>query len=752
MSIFSKAKSVVKKVGSTIKKVVSNIGSAIKGSAQSAVAGLGVNTLKNQTTLAPRTPAQISNSKTYDISGKKLATGNSQSSSNALSAGQFGGATKPSSTIKVNTTSGSGTNSNLSNANVPNTFEASSFENSEAFSVPQYNSNINSSFSSSNGDGGIGAYLGASAGSTTNPALNTTLAGSDPFKSYEDEVKKREKENEKAQKDLIKMMNQLEGKPAEEARLAEEAGIPQIDSEIRDLSAKQSAETAQYLSSIQNIQNKPIAMEFIAGQQGEEQRRYGINALITSSLLQAKSGQLSTAQATVDRALSLKYDPLAQRIKTQQQILEFNSTNLSRADKALADKRLEVLNIQKNALDYDRDVRKNMIDNIYSGMNNGTIDLGAGTAQIQTILNPDTKLSDVYKSMGITGEGNPGIVNGYDITSYATDPNHESKINAIVESSNITNSVSAQEAIDRYVKNSPITGAMIINSANKYKVDPNVMFALMLNDSSLGTAGRATKTFNPGNVGNVDSGASRNYGNWANGVDAVGEWLSRHKAKNLYNGEFGDTLANVVNFEPQKSQKGVLKNLQNQVASGNYKGVYTQIQNSVSKGLTGENKTRYDSARIDVGVLNSLKDSLKQYEALGGNTNLLKGSVEKITRKLGALKTDTRFAELAVQMEREFQNYRNQMTGAAFSPEESREYDAVNPSGKKSFNLNYAVINGAVNQLKTRVYSTEEALVGDGARYIREYAMGIDPLLQSMSSAVTGNEPTVSNSDFFNNL
>jgi hypothetical protein len=49
-------------------------------------------------------------------------------------------------------------------------------------------------------------------------------------------------------------------------------------------------------------------------------------------------------------------------------------------------------------------------------------------------------------------------------------------------------------------------------------------------DSSLGTAGKGARTFNPGNVGNTDSGATQNFGNWQSGVDAVASWLSRHKS------------------------------------------------------------------------------------------------------------------------------------------------------------------------------------------------------------------------------
>ena len=124
-----------------------------------------------------------------------------------------------------------------------------------------------------------------------------------------------------------------------------------------------------------------------------------------------------------------------------------------------------------------------------------------------------------------------GVVGGYDISSYATDPNHEKSVQGILTGIGKFNTVAD---IDSYIKsrypNSPITGQMIANAAGKYGVSWEMMTAMMQQDSALGTAGKGARTFNPGNVGNDDSGNIRNYGNWQSGVDAVGEWLSRHKS------------------------------------------------------------------------------------------------------------------------------------------------------------------------------------------------------------------------------
>ena len=132
---------------------------------------------------------------------------------------------------------------------------------------------------------------------------------------------------------------------------------------------------------------------------------------------------------------------------------------------------------------------------------------------------------------GITNGSN--LINGYDISSYATDPKHETATSSIyqtVADKDFSNANVISNLIKSKYPSSPITGQMIIDSANKYGVDPKVMYALMAQDSQMGTMGKAIKTYNPGNVGNDDTGKLVNMGSWQNGVDAVASWLSNHRS------------------------------------------------------------------------------------------------------------------------------------------------------------------------------------------------------------------------------
>lgn len=120
-------------------------------------------------------------------------------------------------------------------------------------------------------------------------------------------------------------------------------------------------------------------------------------------------------------------------------------------------------------------------------------------------------------------------VSGYDISSYATDPEHEAKIQQIL---NVMPPLTTAEEIDVYIKasapDSPVTGTMVFDACNKYGVSVSLALAIMQQDSQFGTAGVAVRTMNPGNVGNTGS-AEHAFASWQEGVEAVAQWLADHR-------------------------------------------------------------------------------------------------------------------------------------------------------------------------------------------------------------------------------
>lgn len=158
-------------------------------------------------------------------------------------------------------------------------------------------------------------------------------------------------------------------------------------------------------------------------------------------------------------------------------------------------------------------------------------------------------------------------------------------------------------------------------------------------------------------------------------------------------------------------KKSVSDQMNMYLKNQDYAGAYNQIANTVAQGLPAQIKERFENARVDREILSTFKSALQDFEAGGGDVGLLKGTAENISRRLLGVTGDPTLTALAVQLEREFQAYRNAMTGAAFTPQESKEYAAVNPTANKSLDLNYAVIDGAIAQLNNRVDGTIKAKV-----------------------------------------
>lgn len=125
---------------------------------------------------------------------------------------------------------------------------------------------------------------------------------------------------------------------------------------------------------------------------------------------------------------------------------------------------------------------------------------------------------------------NPNVIEGIDISRYATDPQHENKVRKIYDSVPTTN---APEGLDTYISekfpDSPISGKMIYDAAEEFNISPRLITAIIQQDSGLGTRGLGKKTKNPGNVANNDSGNKFTYPSWRAGVRGVAKFLSTQR-------------------------------------------------------------------------------------------------------------------------------------------------------------------------------------------------------------------------------
>ncbi|KKN15970.1 hypothetical protein LCGC14_0980580, partial [marine sediment metagenome] len=204
-------------------------------------------------------------------------------------------------------------------------------------------------------------------------------------------------------------------------------------------------------------------------------------------------------------------------------------------------------------------------------------------------------------------------------------------------------------------------------------------------------------------------------------------------------GEFGsviDAASNLVGAERGKTSRAAMARA---IADENYAAAYKLTANNVEESLTGEVKSRFASSRNDFEVMVGMRNAIQEYVDAGGDIGFLKGKADTLAKNFGQIATDPEFAALGAQLTREFQTYRNIMTGAAFTPKESREYALVNPRADASLDLNLATIDGALAQLENRITGTVNARIPD-AQGLFDRAFGepetIDPALEPIGTIV----------------
>lgn len=190
-----------------------------------------------------------------------------------------------------------------------------------------------------------------------------------------------------------------------------------------------------------------------------------------------------------------------------------------------------------------------------------------------------------------------------------------------------------------------------------------------------------------------------------------------------YNGEFAATIKLASQAGGTNAQRQqIVGDMQDFIAQGDYQSAYAQVLSSVSSKLKGTNAQNFEQQLQSYDTISSLKDSLTALKDAGYDTNLLKGGADAIQTKIGTLMTDPKYAAIATQLNMNFQNYRLNMTGAAFSGPESAEYASVLPSSGNTFSLNMAKIEGAQNYLDSVTESAIKHTVGEGGVYIKQYA------------------------------
>lgn len=428
---------------------------------------------------------------------------------------------------------------------------------------------------------------------------------------------KQQTEDTKALSDLIKSKGNIN-----QADYYSKYDVNEKKKTVDSLNQQILQENNDLLDQIDNIEKNPLG-------KSAEALTYETNKAKTdSSRRLARLGiALSGASNDYTSAYNIATQQIEKDTNNLKSEIEARKFILEQAGTKLATKQAQVFQLQLKSLDYEKSMLDDAVKTATEGIKNGTVNSSDGYKAIQDLISGKISVSDYYAKLGVdTGSNVTGSdISGYNITSYATDPTHEQKVLSIYSSiPNITDANSAQSVIDSLSPNSPITGSMVYDSAEKYGVDAGLMISLMQQDSNLGTQGLAVKTKNAGNVGNDDAGNTKTYSSWSEGVDAVAKWLDNHRSEPKVSYAQYGLLANTT-FNPDNDNDKMAKAyldyyIKNSAIPSSYQlGMGRSTSSSVkySNAQSRANELFFEATGYSLPDINTLKG----YKTIINNNN-----------------------------------------------------------------------------------------------------------------------------------
>lgn len=143
-----------------------------------------------------------------------------------------------------------------------------------------------------------------------------------------------------------------------------------------------------------------------------------------------------------------------------------------------------------------------------------------------------------------------------------------------------------------------------------------------------------------------------------------------------------------------------------------------------------------------IDSLNHIKQLLSQYQSKGGDTNVLTGTEEQIAQKLGNT-TNPELANIGNQIHLAIVAYRKAVSGAAFTPAESKEYEDIFPSTKNIGTLNDAKISSILEAFNLNQKSVLSNVIGP-----RNY----DAIIGTSSTSPSGDSGTSAEDAYINSI
>lgn len=156
-------------------------------------------------------------------------------------------------------------------------------------------------------------------------------------------------------------------------------------------------------------------------------------------------------------------------------------------------------------------------------------------------------------------------------------------------------------------------------------------------------------------------------------------------------------------------------NVYKALKSGDIEAAKDRLVTSAFRGEQVAERKDWNSTGRFINAAKDLKALMNDVDK-AGQTGLLSGGFENAAQKLGTISDSTgELANLGTRMQSFINDYRQGVTGAAFTASEAALYDKMLPSISKDLKLNNALIDGFVSQVKTKQNSIMRETLGNEA-------------------------------------
>lgn len=421
-----------------------------------------------------------------------------------------------------------------------------------------------------------------------------------------------------AQAKLEELIGQMGGKGAATTKAEQDAGLPELKKNLAELNSQILTKSAEYDKLFTDIEGKPIPMSDINSQQRQVIRQKAAEVGLLQARALGMQGQVQSAQETAKRAVDLMYQDKEDEFNLRLKQLDILTPQLDKEEKRQADALTLKLNAEKDLLDEEKAASKvNLGLVLEAGINTPYVNKGGEWFNTRN-GKPYSKPAELFKDAGVSSFEElyaKGLVTDYS-PDRAADRNFVSQVMAKYPDAGVT------------ISDTPETAQAKLSKSRIYQKETYIA-------PTRGTG--------------VGSGAA---GTGPNGAVTDYDVLA---------GALSTSLGSVAAMDKFQSQWNAAKTDEQKLK---VLTAYAKMPPDIKKEVIQSNQA--SAALTDV---QKLLDS-------GVQTGLLAAGQSYFANKTGT-GADKKVEEIKARLTSALQQYRSNVTGAAWGDQEQAEYDAL---------------------------------------------------------------------------